>query len=97
MLENITLLDAEQLRSASKEQITSILTQLNKTSESLNTQLLNLRVTVETKQNERNILVKEIESKYGVTSIEALEQLKKEKIEELIQLGNELKTIINQG
>jgi hypothetical protein len=97
MLENIQILNEEQLKSASKEQITNIFTQLNKTSESLSSQLINLRVTLETKQNELNSLLKEIESKYGVISIESLEQLKQEKVNELVKLGNELKENISQG
>ena len=97
MFKDLMLLNEEQLKVASKEQIVAIFNKLNTTSQALEKELVNLRVTSETKQNESNKLVAEIQAEYGVTSIVELENLRAEKIHTLAQLGAELEILINNS
>jgi hypothetical protein len=58
---------------------------------------MDAKIQLNTKQNEVAALNAEIQNEFGTTSIEELEALKEEKIKKLVELGEDLNNLINNG
>ena len=91
LFNSLSILNEDQLKSASKDQLVSLFNQMNSIKQNMEKQLLDLRVQIETKQNEYKKLSDEIQEKFQTSSIEELESLRQIKIGELAKLGENLK------
>jgi len=95
-IKNLGLWDENQLKGASKEQLTSMFNQLTNVKNDIATKNMNLRVSLETKQNERGNLLKTIQDKYSVNSIEELDVLRQGMITKISDLSNKLKGLLQE-
>lgn len=97
LLDNLVILNEEQLKSASKDQLAGIFTQLENLKKKIDSELITTRVTLESKQADRDKLVKENKVQFGVSSIEELTCLRDEKIKKLTELGEALKIKVGEN
>lgn len=94
MLNNLLILDEQQLKAASKDQLFTLFNQIESVKKTMEQQLVDTRVQLETKQNEYNSLLGEIKEKFGAATVEDLEAIKQKKVLELAQIGQELRNRI---
>lgn len=97
LLQNLQILNEEQLKVASKEQLSIIFNNIHKIKADLDQQNMNAKIQLETKQNEFNMLLANIKENFGVSSIEELRNLKNIKITELANLGLQLQSNLAGG
>ncbi len=97
LLKDLVILNEEQLRGASKEQLAGIFNQLESMKKKIDSELISTRVTLESQQAEKDRLIEENRSQFGVSSIEELNILRDKKIKELSDLGEALKMKSEEG
>jgi hypothetical protein len=97
LLKNLPVLNETQLKEANKERLSLIFNQISTLKTDLDRKAMDAKIQLNTKQNEVAALNAEIQNEFGTTSIEELEALKEEKIKKLVELGEDLNNLINNG
>ena len=97
LLKDLPILDENQLKIASKDQLSQLFSRISTLRGNLNEQALGAKVQLEAKQTEYDSLCKEVQEKFGTVSVDKLEVLKQEKIFKLVELGRSLNELKNQG
>lgn len=97
LLKGLPILDEEQLKTANKETLGALFNQISDLKDQLGKQALDVRVQLETKQNEQTALCNEVKERFGTVSINDLEALKQEKIKTVVELGEKLRILKENG
>lgn len=95
LLRNLPILTEQQLRESTKDQLSVIFNQIHSIKSKLDQENMNLKIQLETKQNELNSILSKIKDDFGVSSIEDLKNLKEIKINQLASLGLQLQSKVN--
>lgn len=93
---NIQFYNKEQLKEASPEQLTSILTGLTTQEQELNNSLVEVKTKITAKQEELEQVKGKIKEKFGVETVEDLEKIKDDIISKFLKTQEELKTLMEE-
>ena len=87
----------EQLKAASPEELTDILSRVNEEERTLQNSLVEVKTKLESKEGELMEIKSKVKETFGVDDIESLEKKKEEIVSEFMKVQKELQDILKEN